>query len=363
MGNNRMGEVIRSLRKRAHMTQEELAEGICSSVSISRIENGNQMPSSAVLEALLARLGTSTYQICSISYQTDRQLAFEQEAGLVTELLNSGKLREAKEWLARLEKTAKSDPINWQYYLLLSATILLYKGNANTSENASQNGSSNPSIFEKTSQNSNSNPSISENTSHNGNANSNAVIPDNACQNGNVRISEILSTLHEALRITKPSFDFDDFRNELLSVREANILNSISVALYQANETRKAIHIGEELYASLKKHTSNVSGYDLLRINVAINLAQCMESEKRYEEELLYCQEAENFSIESLEQALLPEILYIKAKALHMLGNDAESRSILSAIIPYMELIHKTEFARLAKDFAREELGLGTPEI
>lgn len=56
MSNNTMGEIIRSLRKRAHITQEELAEGICSPISVSRIENGTQMPSNHVLEVLLSRL-------------------------------------------------------------------------------------------------------------------------------------------------------------------------------------------------------------------------------------------------------------------------------------------------------------------
>ncbi len=76
MVNSGMGDIIRSLRKRAHLTQEGLAEGICSPVSVSRIENGTQMPSSAVLEALLDRLGTSTYQICNIYYQNDKQFSF-----------------------------------------------------------------------------------------------------------------------------------------------------------------------------------------------------------------------------------------------------------------------------------------------
>lgn len=127
MSNNTMGEIIRSLRKRAHMTQEELAEGICSPISVSRIENGTQMPSGTVLEALLSRLGTSTYQICNIYYQTDKQLAFGQEADRVAELLRSGQLSEAKDRLAALEKSAKSDSVNMQYYLLLSATIMLYE--------------------------------------------------------------------------------------------------------------------------------------------------------------------------------------------------------------------------------------------
>lgn len=301
MSNNTMGEIIRSLRKRAHMTQEELAEGICSPISVSRIENGTQMPSNTVLEALLSRLGTSTYQICNIYYQTDKQLAFGQEADRVAELLRSGQLSEAKDKLAALEISAYSDSVNMQYYLLLSATIMLYE---------------------------------------------------------EMDSEKVLSILYKAIEITKPSIDFLDFRNELLTVREANILNIIAVALFRSNEIIRAIHLGEELYCSLKKHVSAISGYNLLRVNVVFNLAQYMEKEHRYKEALMYCQEAESLSMNSQEQMLLPEILFLKAKALHLQGNDEESCIILKAIIPYMELVKKTEFAELARNYAENELNL-----
>ena len=73
-----LGQRIQELRKGLGLSQEELADGICSPVSISRIENGAQMPSGTVLEALLARLGTSTYQLCDIYYRSEKQQAFER---------------------------------------------------------------------------------------------------------------------------------------------------------------------------------------------------------------------------------------------------------------------------------------------
>ena len=52
----RLGDVIRELRDRLHMTQEELAAGICSVSSIAKIEKGRQMPSGHVVEAIFRRL-------------------------------------------------------------------------------------------------------------------------------------------------------------------------------------------------------------------------------------------------------------------------------------------------------------------
>ena len=66
MKGNSLGETIYSLRHSKGLTQEQLAEGICSPVSLSRIENGRQMPSKVILDALLSRLGASTYQLCDV---------------------------------------------------------------------------------------------------------------------------------------------------------------------------------------------------------------------------------------------------------------------------------------------------------
>lgn len=66
MQNNSLGDIIRSLRKKAHLSQEQLADGICSPVSISRIENGMQMPSGTVLEALLPEIEFGRAKICHL---------------------------------------------------------------------------------------------------------------------------------------------------------------------------------------------------------------------------------------------------------------------------------------------------------
>lgn len=300
MRNNSLGTIIRSLRKQAGLSQEELADGICSSVSVSRIENGTQMPSGTVLEALLARLGTSTYQICDIYYKSEKQLAFEQEAETVNRLIAEGNLEQAKSRLLCLKDRAKADSSNLQYYLLLDATVKLYEGD---------------------------------------------------------QTGRILSILYEALEQTKPAFDFEDFRNTLLSAREVNILNVIVAAHFRSGDSLKAIRLGEELMSSLKKHKSGLKEYTIMRINLALNLSQCMEEERRYQEALMYIQMAEELSFESFEQALLPEIEFIKAKIYHLLGNDSDCLSILKAIVPYMELIHKTDFAGLVRNYAEKELG------
>ena len=52
-----LGEVIRQRRMELGLTQEQLCEGICEPMTISRFENGKQTPSRNRIIAILQRLG------------------------------------------------------------------------------------------------------------------------------------------------------------------------------------------------------------------------------------------------------------------------------------------------------------------
>ncbi|MBO8155733.1 MAG: helix-turn-helix domain-containing protein [Bacillaceae bacterium] len=52
-----IGKVIRDLRVKQNMTQQDLAKGICSVTYLSKIENNNMTPSDEVLECICGRLG------------------------------------------------------------------------------------------------------------------------------------------------------------------------------------------------------------------------------------------------------------------------------------------------------------------
>ena len=56
MQNISIGECIRQRRKELNLTQEQVCDGICDPVSLSRIENGKQTPRRSVINALLQRL-------------------------------------------------------------------------------------------------------------------------------------------------------------------------------------------------------------------------------------------------------------------------------------------------------------------
>lgn len=57
MGLYHIGEVIKRTRESLGMTQEQLAEGICTAETLSRIETGKRTPNRANFKALMERLG------------------------------------------------------------------------------------------------------------------------------------------------------------------------------------------------------------------------------------------------------------------------------------------------------------------
>lgn len=52
-----LGEYIKKQREKLGLTQEQVCEGICEQVTLSRLENGRQTPSRTRVNALLQRLG------------------------------------------------------------------------------------------------------------------------------------------------------------------------------------------------------------------------------------------------------------------------------------------------------------------
>ena len=55
-----IGTIIYENRVRRKITQEELSYGVCTPATLSKIENGIQMPRRKIFEALMQRLGLQT---------------------------------------------------------------------------------------------------------------------------------------------------------------------------------------------------------------------------------------------------------------------------------------------------------------
>ena len=102
-----IGELIKKRRKELHLTQEQLAEGICEAVTISRIENGYQTPSHHRLLALLQRLDLPEDKCYMLVSKNEMEIS-----DLQTEIISSNVLRDSVRGLEKiqeLEKIAEPD--------------------------------------------------------------------------------------------------------------------------------------------------------------------------------------------------------------------------------------------------------------
>lgn len=76
----RFGHIVKNRREALGLTQEDLADGICSVPTLSRIENGERMPSKENYEMLLQRLGysdTILYEFVDEKTLAQHELKFE----------------------------------------------------------------------------------------------------------------------------------------------------------------------------------------------------------------------------------------------------------------------------------------------
>lgn len=65
-----LGSILKARREELGITQEELADGICSVPTLSRIENGERMPTKNHFEMFMQRLG---YSAMSMDFFTDKK--------------------------------------------------------------------------------------------------------------------------------------------------------------------------------------------------------------------------------------------------------------------------------------------------
>lgn len=117
------GKMIKTRREELGLFQEELAEGICSVSTLSRIESGGRLPQKGTLERLLQRLGLS--DIGMECYTGQDQLEIHR---LKVQLMTAKMEEETEDARALLEKlkAALPEPDNMDRQMLLFYEITLY---------------------------------------------------------------------------------------------------------------------------------------------------------------------------------------------------------------------------------------------
>lgn len=121
MKNVFLGEYVKQRRLDLGLTQEQLCDGICEPMTLSRLENGKQTPSRNRINALLQRLGLPDDRYFALLSKNELEMeALQKEivACNVTE-----KVPEGFEKLAQFEKLADPDDQIAQQFALRSRVL------------------------------------------------------------------------------------------------------------------------------------------------------------------------------------------------------------------------------------------------
>lgn len=118
---NSLGKIIKTLRKKQHLTQKMLAEDICAQSVLSRIENDEELPNVLVIHQLCRRLQVTVDQVMLLHAET-----IHQNTKLFNRLINLYLHQEYKQLLKELQQPELLKKLHldtdWQMYYYLLGT-------------------------------------------------------------------------------------------------------------------------------------------------------------------------------------------------------------------------------------------------
>lgn len=186
MQNFFLGDYIKQKRLDLGLTQEQLCDGICEPMTLSRLENGKQTPSRNRINALLQRLSLPDDRYFALLSKNELEMeALQKEivACNVTE-----QVAEGFEKLAQFEALAAPDDQIAQQFILSSKVLL-------------------------------------------------------GRLDGRYMPREQIDMLMQAIRLTVPRFDLENIESFLYTKDEITIINQIGLAYSDDGQNKKAAEI------------------------------------------------------------------------------------------------------------------------
>lgn len=279
-----LGPIIRNRREELCLSQEDLADGICSVPTLSRIENGERMPTKNHFEMLMQRLG---YSAMSLDYFTDKKDFLIHETKIRLRYAYISKDFHAVKELLEQFRSLLDDPTNIdEQFLILYDTLL--------------------------------SPTLHTN-------------------------EEKLAQLENALRLTCPKYDCN-YIPHVLSYEEIILLNNIAICYDAVGNRNKSIAI---LYSLKDYYDRNmISTDEALRTQpmVLYNLSKYLGLNKQYDECINICELGISIAISTGRCPLLSKTLFNYGWALlqrNASGDAIAAEKALRQAILFAEAMEK----------------------
>ena len=306
-----LGEAIKKRRLELGLTQEQLCEGICEPITISRLENGKQTPSRNRINALLERLDMPAdryYALLSkneldidalqkeiISYNVRFEKATADEKPKIRELaLNAHR---------KLESIIDDDDALSRQFVLRSRVFI-------------------------------------------------------GTEEGEYSFEEKIGMLTEAIRMTAPRFDLDDISRGLYTTDEIKIINLLALTYSRAGKSVDAIDIWSQLHKYIRKHFDNIPLTRAHLNMIAYNYARELVLIRQYSKAIEVAEEGRQICLDYGHYLSLPGLLALQAECHYFLGNEDISRNLYHQAYYLAKAIGDNDKLRIIKRKAMDELKL-----
>ena len=301
MQNFFLGDYIKQKRLDLGLTQEQLCEGICEPMTLSRLENGKQTPSRNRINALLQRMGLPDDRFFALLSKNELEMeALQKEivACNVTE-----QVAEGFEKLAQFEALAAPDDQIAQQFILSSKVLL-------------------------------------------------------GRLDGRYMPREQIDMLMQAIRLTVPRFDLENIESFLYTKDEITIINQIGLAYSDDGQNKKAAEIYYQLLRYVRKHFKETITLIGALPLVLYNYARVLDLCGRYEEGAELAQECRKACIQYGHYQELPRCLEIEAECRHFMGDAEISKELYYQSYYLCKVVEYQVGLEIVKKEAKEYLNL-----
>lgn len=301
MQNFLLGEFIRQRRLNLGLTQEEVCQGICEPITLSRIENGKQTPSRTRINAILQRLDLPDDRYYALLSRDELEIeALEKEIVACNAI---EQIEDGLEKIARLEQLAKPDDQLTKQFILRSKALLGGAG-------------------------------------------------------GRYTEAEQIELLLQAIQLTIPNFSLDEIEGHLYTRDEIKAINQLANTYSLAGNNKKAADIFYQLLKYVRKHyQETITSVGMLPM-ILYNYARVLDLCGRYEEGAQLALEGKEACIKYGHYQFFSGCLEIYAECCHFLGNDIESAKAYRQAYYLCEAIGQKENLEITKKEAEEYLNL-----
>ena len=277
----KLGTYIKKRREELGISQEELCGGLCAVSSLSRIENNQQDPSRLLTRHLLERLGLPQ----------DKFTAFWGQRDITVGAL----MREIANDMIRCRRMPKENRAQIQEQIqekLVELEMITDQGDRSIRQ---------------------------------------FLLAQKACLDGPkgpYSIEETLAMQLEAIRLTCPKFDPEDFQHGRYSMDESRLISQIANSYLDMGQRKRAIDIYRQLLWYVEKNDQELVKYGNHFCMIAHNYAIALGLEKRYLDAIEIAEQGRKTCIFSGEYQFLPGFLAIQAESYYFMGEEETSKKL-----------------------------------